>query len=82
MACCPWLQVPSQSGPTERTQVLVLGLDGAGKSSLLQLLSTSSLEQELQPTQGFNAVSINRDNQSIELLESEWPGRMGQSTTG
>nr|XP_046262004.1 ADP-ribosylation factor-like protein 9 [Scatophagus argus] len=51
------------------TQVLVLGLDGAGKTSLLHCLSTGSLEQDLQPTQGFYAVSINREDLHIEFLE-------------
>lgn len=61
----------SQSQPVESggTQVLVLGLDGSGKTSLLQSLSTGRLEQDIQPTQGFNAVSINRDECYIEFLE-------------
>lgn len=53
------------------TQVLVLGLDGAGKTSLLHCLATGSLEQDMQPTQGFNAVSINREDMHIEFLESK-----------
>ncbi|KAM8733721.1 ADP-ribosylation factor-like protein 9 isoform 1-T1 [Acanthopagrus schlegelii] len=51
------------------TQVLVLGLDGAGKTSLLHCLATGSLEDDMQPTQGFNAVSINREDLHIEFLE-------------
>ncbi|XP_047442001.1 ADP-ribosylation factor-like protein 9 [Mugil cephalus] len=51
------------------TQVLVLGLEGAGKTSLLHCLSTGSLEQDMEPTQGFNAVSVNRDDLHIEFLE-------------
>lgn len=44
-----------QSRPVEcaGTQVLVVGLDGSGKSSL---------EQDMQPTQGFNAVSMNGED--------------------
>ncbi|KAM4554575.1 ADP-ribosylation factor-like protein 9 [Odontesthes bonariensis] len=57
---------PAESGGT---QVLVLGLDGAGKTSLLCCLSTGVLEQDIQPTQGFNAVSISKDNMNIEFLE-------------
>lgn len=62
-----------QSRPVESagTQVLVLGLDGAGKTSLLHCLATGSLEQDMQPTQGFNAVSINREDLHIEFLESK-----------
>ncbi|KAM6923526.1 ADP-ribosylation factor-like protein 9, partial [Xenentodon cancila] len=57
---------PVESGGT---QVLVLGLDGAGKTSLLHCFSIGSLEQDVQPTQGFNAVSISKDNLHIEFLE-------------
>lgn len=63
-----------QSRPVESTgtQVLVLGLDGAGKTSLLQCFATSGLDQDTQPTQGFNAISINREDLHIEFLESKW----------
>ncbi|KAM3866958.1 ADP-ribosylation factor-like protein 9 [Diretmus argenteus] len=50
-------------------QVLVLGLDGAGKTSLLHCFTTSGLEQDVVPTPGFNAVSINRGELQIEFLE-------------
>lgn len=53
------------------TQVLVLGLDGAGKTSLLHYWATGSLKEDVHPTQGFNAVSINREDLHIEFLESE-----------
>ncbi|XP_044060809.1 ADP-ribosylation factor-like protein 9 isoform X2 [Siniperca chuatsi] len=64
-------QKASESRPVESegTQVLVLGLDGAGKTSLLHCLATGSLEQDMQPTQGLNAVSINREDLQIEFLE-------------
>lgn len=52
-----------------RTQVLVLGLDGAGKTSLLQSFTNSCSKEEPQPTQGLNAVSINRGDLSVEFLE-------------
>ncbi|KAM9741452.1 ADP-ribosylation factor-like protein 9 isoform 2-T2 [Menidia menidia] len=51
------------------TQVLVLGLEGAGKTSLLHCLSAGVLEQDIEPTGGFNAVSVNRDNLDVEFLE-------------
>lgn len=47
-----------------------MGLDGAGKTSLLQYFATGSAEQEVLPTQGFHAVSINREELHIEFLES------------
>ncbi|KAM8909282.1 ADP-ribosylation factor-like protein 9 [Spinachia spinachia] len=59
----------SEAGGPAGTQVLVLGLDGAGKTSLLHCFSTGCLEQEVQPTQGFNAVSISREDLRIEFLE-------------
>lgn len=54
----------------ERTQVLVLGLDGSGKTSLLHCFSGSGPDQEVAPTRGFNAVSISRDDLNVEFLES------------
>ncbi|TDH07344.1 hypothetical protein EPR50_G00105010 [Perca flavescens] len=59
----------SQSVESAGTQVLVLGLDGAGKTSLLHYLATGCLEQDMEPTQGFNAVSISREDLHIEFLE-------------
>ncbi|KAI3351426.1 hypothetical protein L3Q82_020281 [Scortum barcoo] len=64
-------KAPEQSQPADSagTQVLVLGLDGAGKTSLLQHLASGGPEQDVQPTQGFNAVSINREDLHVEFLE-------------
>uniref|UniRef100_A0A9J8CTZ4 ADP-ribosylation factor-like 9 n=1 Tax=Cyprinus carpio carpio TaxID=630221 RepID=A0A9J8CTZ4_CYPCA len=64
------LKTPIISEPrTAGTQVLVLGLDGAGKTSLLHCFATGSLEQDVSPTQGFNAISINKEELQIEFLE-------------
>ncbi|KAM9849978.1 ADP-ribosylation factor-like protein 9 [Aulostomus maculatus] len=65
------VQKESKSTPAGSggTQVLVLGLDGAGKTCLLHSLATGCLEQDMEPTQGFNAVSINREDLHIEFLE-------------
>uniref|UniRef100_A0A1A7XUT9 ADP-ribosylation factor-like 9 n=2 Tax=Iconisemion striatum TaxID=60296 RepID=A0A1A7XUT9_9TELE len=64
-------QKTSTSHPvkSEGTQVLVLGLDGAGKTSLLHCFSSGVLEQDVEPTHGSNAVSVSRDNLHIEFLE-------------
>lgn len=61
--------VPTQQPQEAGTQVLVLGLEGAGKTSLLHCFATGSLEQDVSPTQGFNAISINREDLHIEFLE-------------
>ncbi|XP_072549679.1 ADP-ribosylation factor-like protein 9 isoform X2 [Salminus brasiliensis] len=61
----PALPEPQEAG----TQVLVLGLEGAGKTSLLHCFATGSLEQDVSPTQGFNAISINKEELHIEFLE-------------
>ena len=50
--------------------MLVLGLEGAGKTSVLHCFATGSLEQDVTPTEGFNAVSINKEDLQIEFLES------------
>ncbi|KAI7801502.1 ADP-ribosylation factor-like protein 9 [Triplophysa rosa] len=61
----PIIREPRNAG----TQVLFLGLDGAGKTSLLHCFATGSLEQDVSPTQGFNAISINKEELQIEFLE-------------
>ncbi|CAL8262061.1 unnamed protein product [Lota lota] len=68
-------------------QVLVLGLDGSGKTSLLHCFSSGGLEQDVLPTEGFNAVSINREDLQIEFLEiggkehlrPYWPKYLGRA---
>ncbi|XP_064830011.1 ADP-ribosylation factor-like protein 9 [Oncorhynchus masou masou] len=67
----PAQQTPTIVTETKATgkQVLVLGLEGAGKTSLLHCFASGSLEQDVTPTQGFNAVSINREDLQIEFLE-------------
>ncbi|CAG04701.1 unnamed protein product [Tetraodon nigroviridis] len=58
-------RAPKPSG----TQVLVLGLDGAGKTSLLHYWATGSLEQDVHPSEGLNAVSISKGDLHVEFLE-------------
>lgn len=57
-----------------RRQVLVLGLDGAGKSSVLQGLSRSGPKTELRsiptrPTRGFNFISLKVPYCQMDFLE-------------
>ncbi|XP_030649921.1 ADP-ribosylation factor-like 10 [Chanos chanos] len=55
----------------ERTdrQVLVLGLDGAGKSSFLQGLSGSGQSRACRPTRGFNFMSLSTPLCQLDFLE-------------
>ena len=54
--------------------MLVLGLDGGGKSSLLACLSgKTEAEVNVQPTGGFNVVSIQNDQGTgLDIWESEY----------
>ncbi|XP_076148260.1 ADP-ribosylation factor-like protein 9 [Alosa pseudoharengus] len=59
----------TQPAKPKGTWVLVVGLEGAGKTSVLHCFATGSLEQDVTPTEGFNAVSINKEDLQIEFLE-------------
>ncbi|XP_040200396.1 ADP-ribosylation factor-like protein 10 [Rana temporaria] len=50
-------------------QILVLGLDGAGKSSIIHALSTNTTRSSSAPTHGFNTAQIISQGLRIELLE-------------
>nr|XP_033783458.1 ADP-ribosylation factor-like protein 10 [Geotrypetes seraphini] len=50
-------------------QVLVLGLDGAGKSSILHCLTTNTVKEHPGTTYGFNSLSVNTEGFKIDLLE-------------
>ncbi|CAO2639590.1 ADP-ribosylation factor-like protein 9, partial [Lemmus lemmus] len=50
-------------------QILVLGLDGAGKTSILHSLASNRVQHSLAPTQGFNEVCINTEGRQMEFLE-------------
>lgn len=52
-------------------QILVLGLDGAGKTSVLHSLALNKVQHSVAPTQGFNAVCINTEDSQMEFLESK-----------
>ncbi|XP_060693113.1 ADP-ribosylation factor-like protein 9 [Hemiscyllium ocellatum] len=57
-----------ESQPREK-QILVLGLDGAGKSSILNCLATRTVKHSTSPTQGFNAVCIHTEGCKLNFLE-------------
>ncbi|KAG8578877.1 hypothetical protein GDO81_010649 [Engystomops pustulosus] len=50
-------------------QILVLGLDGAGKSSIIHAISTNTTRSSSPPTHGFNTAQILSQGLRIELLE-------------
>ncbi|KAI1903564.1 hypothetical protein AGOR_G00028480 [Albula goreensis] len=50
-------------------QVLVLGLDGAGKSSMLQGLTGTRTKWGCRPTRGFNFMSLNTPACQLDFLE-------------
>ncbi|XP_053146925.1 ADP-ribosylation factor-like protein 9 isoform X2 [Hemicordylus capensis] len=50
-------------------QILVLGLDGAGKTSVLHSLATNQVKRSTAPTEGFNAVCISTEETKMEFLE-------------
>lgn len=53
-------------------QILVLGLDGAGKSSLLSKLSNQESGATPQPTQGFNVMCLHTGKTPIKVWDSEY----------
>ncbi|XP_010638641.1 ADP-ribosylation factor-like protein 9 isoform X1 [Fukomys damarensis] len=55
----------------ESKQILVLGLDGAGKTSILHTLASNGVQRSLAPTRGFNAMCINTGGGLMEFLESK-----------
>ncbi|XP_069782239.1 ADP-ribosylation factor-like protein 9 [Narcine bancroftii] len=50
-------------------QILVVGLDGAGKTSFLHSLSTTTVKRSDGPTEMFNSVCIKIEEAEIEFLE-------------
>ncbi|KAG7321228.1 hypothetical protein KOW79_015643 [Hemibagrus wyckioides] len=50
-------------------QVLVLGLDGAGKSSVLQQLNGSASKRKCTPTRGFNFIRLHTPACEFDFLE-------------
>ena len=55
----------------EQREVLVLGLDGSGKSTFLRVLAGKPPLEGHIPTWGFNSVRLPTRNFEVDLLESE-----------
>ncbi|XP_036100783.1 ADP-ribosylation factor-like protein 9 [Molossus molossus] len=60
---------PLLEPPEKNNHILVLGLDGAGKTSVLHSLALNRVQHSKAPTQGFNAVRINTEDSQMEFLE-------------
>ncbi|XP_065500341.1 ADP-ribosylation factor-like protein 10 isoform X1 [Caloenas nicobarica] len=52
-------------------QVLVLGLDGAGKSSVLHYICSQTARERIAPTHGFNSAQIYVGGLEMDLLEGK-----------
>ncbi|XP_047936420.1 ADP-ribosylation factor-like protein 10 [Anser cygnoides] len=53
----------------EWKQVLVLGLDGAGKSSVLHYICSQTARKRIPPTLGFNSAQLHVEGLEMDLLE-------------
>ncbi|XP_004849746.2 ADP-ribosylation factor-like protein 9 [Heterocephalus glaber] len=53
----------------ESKPILVLALDGAGKTSVFHTLASNRVQRSVAPTQGFNAVCIDMGGSLMEFLE-------------
>ncbi|XP_054698091.1 ADP-ribosylation factor-like protein 10 isoform X3 [Grus americana] len=52
-------------------QVLVLGLDGAGKSSVLHYICSQTARERIAPTRGFNSAQLYVEGLEMDLLEGQ-----------
>uniref|UniRef100_A0A493TPV4 ADP ribosylation factor like GTPase 10 n=1 Tax=Anas platyrhynchos platyrhynchos TaxID=8840 RepID=A0A493TPV4_ANAPP len=57
----------------EWKQVLVLGLDGAGKSSVLHYICSQTVRKRIPPTLGFNSAQLQVEGLEMDLLEGKAP---------
>ncbi|NWI65698.1 ARL10 protein, partial [Todus mexicanus] len=71
----PWLWAggpgpsPSCAPQLDWRQVLVLGLDGAGKSSVLHYICSQTAKERVAPTRGFNSAQLCVKGLEMDLLE-------------
>jgi len=61
--------VPSEDVAGAEKKILVLGLDGAGKSSLLLALSKNDYDVAPTPTAGFNVISVQTNGTALNIWE-------------
>ncbi|NXX97284.1 ARL10 protein, partial [Centropus bengalensis] len=65
----PTHPAPSVSLQLGWRQVLVLGLDGAGKSSVLHYICSQAAREDIAPTHGFNSAQLHVEGMEWDLLE-------------
>ena len=53
---------------TTESRILVLGLDNAGKTTILKAMSQEDITQ-IQPTQGFNIKSLQQDGIKLNVWD-------------
>lgn len=53
--------------------MLVLGLDGAGKSSVLHYICSQTARKRIPPTLGFNSAQLQVEGLEMDLLEGKAP---------
>ncbi|NXJ32236.1 ARL10 protein, partial [Ciconia maguari] len=78
---------PPASPQLDWRQVLVLGLDGAGKSSVLHYLCSQTARERIAPTHGFNSAQLYIEGLEVDLLEvggsqnlrAYWPHYLSQA---
>lgn len=56
----------------KEARILVLGLDNAGKTTILKALSEEDIST-IMPTQGFNIKALVSDTFYIKIFISYWP---------
>ena len=75
LTCAPQPEDEEDEEPAleelEQREVLVLGLDGSGKSTFLRVLSGKPPLEGHIPTWGFNSVRLPTKDFEVDLLESE-----------
>ena len=54
---------------TQESRILILGLDNAGKTSILKALKEEDAMAEQGPTQGFNLASINMNGRNAKFCD-------------
>ncbi|XP_032915452.1 ADP-ribosylation factor-like protein 9 isoform X7 [Catharus ustulatus] len=59
----------ADQGKGHSKQILVLGLDGAGKTSILHSLAINHVKRSVAPTEGFNAICIYTEESQMDFLE-------------